>query len=120
MLQKTWHYNIRLHWHTGLFVLVPEQKYHLQFYSVWSKTKIGCYKFKGENIKSVETDIKAVVKLLVKIGVTNFLVQCICYIRHILQLGNGRLIGSSVITDTQVFTTAWCPVETGSRKQVGV
>ena len=60
------------------------------------------------------------VKLLVKIWVTNFLVKCIRYIRHVLQLRNTWLIRSSVITYPQVFTTAWRPVKAGCRKQVRV
>ena len=59
-------------------------------------------------------------KLLFKVGITDFNIQRIRYIRNILELGNRRLVGPAVIAKSQVFALRRCVIEIGSGEEIRV
>src|SRR5688572_16751179 len=84
------------------------------------KTEAGRQHPKIHNIECIVGDIYIMIELLCQVGITSCNIQRIRHIRYILQLSDRRLIGTSTIPETKIFTSYWCKVEAGCREKIGI
>jgi hypothetical protein len=88
--------------------------------SVVVEVDIGRDKLHRQHIERIKPEVETMGKLLVQVRVTNADVQCIGYIRDILQLRDRRLVGPAIITETQVLAPGWRKVEIRRREEIGI